>query len=153
MYGLRCFVFCDMQLSPQDIAAITDMLGAPSETSEASTFWNIRDEKTGRILALTISQIAVEGSDGMLVVSAQTHQGYVELHDITAYLCIEPDEVMFVAKQGDRFSSLVVGKTCTCSQFGNVQASLIKGDLTELDPALLMAAMQSSLAESLLETP
>ena len=141
-----------MQLSPQDIAAITDVLGTPVESADRAHFWNLRDASTNRVLALTISTVPVEGGEGMVVVSAQTHQGYVELHDITGYLCIEPDEVMFVAKQGDRFSSLVVGRTCTCSQFGNVQASLIKGDFAELDPALLMAAMQSSLAESLLET-
>jgi hypothetical protein len=86
------------------------------------------------------------------VVSAQTPQGYLELHDVTAYLCIEPDEVMFIAKREDRFSSLVVGQAGTCSLFSNIDPSIIKADLTEIDPTLLMAAMQLSLAEMLLES-
>ena len=159
MYGLRWFVFCGMTLTKQDIDNIAEVLGKPEQPDNKSWFWNLREEKHGRVLALTVSHVELgekgtggQGEEVSLVASAQTHQGYVELHDITGYLTIEPDEIMFVAKQGDRFSSLVVGKSCTCSQFGNIQASLLKGDLTELDPALLMAAMQSSLAETLLET-
>ena len=160
------FVFCDMTLTQQDIDNIAEVLGKPEQPDDKSWFWNLREEKHGRVLALTVTHVPLggqgdkgtggQGQEGdqefAVVASAQTHQGYVELHDITGYLIIEPDEIMFVAKQGDRFSSLVVGKSCTCSQFGNIQASLLQGDLAELDPALLMAAMQSSLAESLVET-
>ena len=138
-----------MTLTPQDIEAIEGVLGASERPDDRTWFWNLRDEATNRVLALTISVADLGDEQPSTVVSAQTYQGYVELHDVTAYLCIEPDEVMFIAKQGDRFSSLVVGKTSTCSQFGNIRASLIGKDLTELDPALLMAAMQLSLAESI----
>jgi hypothetical protein len=65
---------------------------------------------------------------------------------------MEPDEVMFIVKHNERFDSMVVGKSGTCSQFGNIRASLLRADLTTLDPSLLMAAMQLSLAEGLLET-
>ncbi len=151
IYGLRCFVFWGMTLTAQDIGIIENVLG-PSQALDANSwFWNLRDA-SGRVLALTVSIVEIGTESPTVVASAQTHQGYIELHDVTAYLCIEPDEVMFIAKQADRFTSLVVGKTCTCSQFSNIRASLIKADLTELDPTLLMAAMQLSLAESLLET-
>jgi hypothetical protein len=140
-----------MTLTPQDISAIEAVLGSAQALDHNSWFWNLRDA-SGRVLALTLSMVDNGTPAPSLVVSAQTHQGYLELHDVTAYLCIEPDEVMFIAKQADRFSSLVVGKTSTCSQFSNIRASLMKADLTELDPTLLMAAMQLSLAESLLET-
>ena len=138
-----------MTLTPQDIEAIEEVLGAAERPDERTWFWNLRHDASKRVLALTISVADLGDAQPSTVVSAQTYQGYVELHDVTAYMCIEPDEVMFIAKQQDRFGSLVVGKTCTCSQFGNIRASLIGMDLTELDPALLMAAMQLSLAESI----
>ena len=37
----------------------------------------------------------------------------------------------------------------TLATLGNIRASLIGKDLTEIDPALLMAAMQLSLAEAI----
>ena len=79
-------------------------------------------------------------------------QGYVELHDVTGLLPIEPDEVMFIAKRDDRFSSLVVGASGTCSQFANIRPSILRADLNDLDPAALMAALQLSLAENIIET-
>jgi len=147
-----------MVLSKQDVTAIEAMLGQATMLDESTWFWNLRDANSGRVVALTITNTSLDtqASEGQgalaCVVSAQTFQGYVELHDVTGYLCIEPDEVMFVAKHNDRFDSLVVGKSCTCSQFGNIRAALLAADITTINPSLLMAAMQLSLAEALLET-
>jgi hypothetical protein len=33
------------------------------------------------------------------IVTAQTPQGYIELHNVTGILSIEPDEMMFLATQ------------------------------------------------------
>lgn len=141
-------------LTQHDIVTIGGVLGTAEQLGEQTWFWNIRDAATGRVLALTIS-LGVDlgtGTTNGTLVSAQTHQGYLELHDVTAFLCIEPDEVMFITKRDDAFSSLVVGTSCTCSLYANIRASLLKQDLTEVDPSVLMAAMQLSLADSLLES-
>jgi hypothetical protein len=142
-----------LSLTQKDIDVIAAVLGAPTPAGDGSWFWNIHDAATHRVLALTVNTDVDlgEGHKGVLV-SAQTHQGYLELHDVTNYLCIEPDEVMFLSKRDDSFSSLVVGRSCTCSLFSNIRASVLRADLTELDPSVLMAAMQLSLAESLLES-
>ena len=142
-----------MIVTDNDLTAMAAVLGEPERLDDKTLMWNLRDTASGRVLAVTItSGVQMEGGEVSTVVAAQTHQGYLELHDVTAYLCIEPDEVMFIAKRDDRFSSLVVGRTCTCSQFANIRPSLIRADLTTIDPTLLMAAMQLSLAESLLES-
>jgi hypothetical protein len=104
------------------------------------------------VLAVTVSTGVDLGDGPTTIVSAQTHQGYVELHDVTGLLPIEPDEVMFIAKRDDRFSSLVVGASGTCSQFANIRPSLLRADLNDLNPAALMAALQLSLAENIIET-
>lgn len=138
-----------MTFTPNDIEAIAAVLGTPETPDDHTWFWNLKDEKSGRVMAFTLTLVE-EGDMVCGVVSAQTHQGYVELHDVSGHLCIEPDEVMFVAKTGDRFASLVIGNSCTCSQFANIPSSLISKDLMDLDPTYLMAAMQLSLAEGTL---
>ncbi|MBI2793833.1 MAG: hypothetical protein HYX66_04185 [Ignavibacteria bacterium] len=151
-----------MIVTDNDVKVISSVLGDATHTDGRTLLWTIRDSQANITLAITLTW-GIELSDGdgassapsdrsFTVVSAQTSQGYLELHDVTAYLCIEPDEVMFIAKRDDRFSSLVVGQSGTCSQFSNINPSIIKADLTAIDPTLLMAAMQLSLAEMLLES-
>ena len=137
-------------LTPADMPIISSTLGEPAR-GEDTWHWSIRDATSQRMLALTVSMNVNLGDTVGTVVSAQTQQGYLELHGVTTYLCIEPDEVMFISKRGDTFSSLVVGTSCTCSLFSNVRLDLIAADLATLHPAVLMAAMQLSLAESMLE--
>ena len=138
-------------LTHQDMQAITQTLGEATVADNVWS-WNIRDVASTRVLALSVHTDADlgDGSRGTIV-SAHTHQGYLELHGVTAYLCIEPDEVMFISRRGDTFSSLVVGTSCTCSLFSSVRADLVTQDLASLHPASLMAAMQLSIAESFLE--
>jgi hypothetical protein len=148
--NLRSMAF---SLTGQDVETLSGLLGPAAESGPSSWFWNIRHEASGRVLALTISDNVALGSGATgIVVSAQTHQGYVELHDVVAMLPVEPDEVMFIARGESTFSSLVVGRTCTCSLFANIRADVVRADFSELDPVVLMAAAQLSLAESLLES-
>lgn len=86
-------------------------------------------------------------SGATTVLSAQTVHGYFELHDVERYVVVEPDEVIFVAEDGERVSGLVVGSSGACSLFANVRRSTLGADPTELEPALLLAAMQLGLAE------
>lgn len=146
------FVIFHMVISARDIESIAAVLGMPSEPAQNSWFWNMKNAETKAVLALTVSVgVDVGGGEPTTIVSAQTYQGYIELHDVTGFLLIEPDEVMFITKRDEVFSCLVVGASCTCSQFSNVRTSLLKADLTEVDPVALMSAMQLQLAESLIE--
>jgi len=45
---------------------------------------------------------------------------------------------------------LVIGKNSTCSLFSNINKDLIKLNFAELHPAVLMAAMQLSITESVI---
>lgn len=142
-----------MLISARDIETISAVLGKPEESTTNSWFWNIRNTETKAVLALTVSDgVDVGNGEPSMIVAAQTYQGYIELHDVTGFCVIDPDEVMFITKREESFSCLVVGASCTCSQFSNIRTSLLKAELTEIDPAALMAAMQLQLAESLIET-
>jgi len=81
----------------------------------------------------------------------QTHHGYYELHDISGYLVFEPDEIIFVQAEKNTVSSIIIGKLCTCSMYSNIRREILKADFSTLDNAVLLSAMQLSLAESILQ--
>lgn len=140
-----------MTVGTTHIGQCTERLGAPAHVTATSWTWNIDAPNGARAIVMTITTDVEIDQQPCTIVTAQTPQGYVELHNITSILSIEPDEMMFLATHDGRFSSLVVGRTGTVSQFANIHASLLRADLTEINPAALLAALQLSLADGLLE--
>lgn len=135
-----------MILSNEQIAAITRLLGARHEQNGADTLLHIGGgSSTTPSVVMTISPLTT----GTTILSAQTVHGYFELHNLTRYVPVEPDEVIFVAENGEHISGLVVGATGACSLFANVSRGIISGDFTTLEPSLLLAAMQLGLAENI----
>ncbi len=140
-----------MIVDQSHIEQCTVRLGAPSHSSEASWTWSIDAPNGARAIVMTITTDVLINEQPCTIVTAQTPQGYVEMHNVTGVVPIEPDEVMFLATHNGRFSSLVVGRTGTVSQFANIHASLLRTDLAQINPAALLAALQLSLADGLLE--
>lgn len=140
-----------MLVGQTHIEQCTERLGAPAHVAPSSWTWNIDAPSGVRAIVMTITTDVVIDEQPCTIVTAQTPQGYVEMHNVTGILSIEPDEVMFLARHNERFSSLVIGRTGTVSQFANIHASLLRTDLTEINPAALLAALQLSLADGLLE--
>jgi hypothetical protein len=60
----------------------------------------------------------------------------------------EPDEIIFIAHDNEFMSSLIIGKQCTCSLYSNISVKILKSDFADLHPAVLLSAMQLSIAES-----
>lgn len=140
-----------MLVGKSHIDQCTERLGAPALVAPTSWTWNIDAPNGVRAIVMTITTDVLIDEQPCTIITAQTPQGYVEMHNVTGILSIEPDEVMFLARHNERFSSLVVGRTGTVSQFANIHASLLRADLTEINPAALLAALQLSLADGLLE--
>lgn len=140
-----------MTVGSTQIDQCTERLGAPEQSSATSWTWSISAPNGERAIVMTITtDVSIDGHP-CTIVTAQTPQGYIELHNVTGILSIEPDEIMFLATHQERCSSLVVGRTGTVSQFANIHASLLRADFTEINPAALLAALQLSLADGLLE--
>ena len=137
--------------SSDDIRRITEIVGVEPQSHDGEHLFMLANPQTRQSLTLNVSNDVELGDDrrGSLVI-AQTQHGYFELHDCTAFLVFEPDELIFVSANETHISGLVVGKQCTCSMFSNVRKSNLSADFAELDPRLLMSAMQLSVAEMLL---
>lgn len=134
-----------MILTNDQIGTIARLLGARIEQIGADTLLHIGGgSSTTPQVVMTISALA----NGSTVLSAQTVHGYFELHNLTRFVPVDPDEVIFVAEEGSRMSGLVVGGTGACSLFANVERSSLSADFATLEPTLLLAAMQLGLAEN-----
>jgi hypothetical protein len=134
-----------VKLSSDIIDAVAKILNARREQNGAETILFVGAGTETPSIVLTLTALA---NDSM-VLSAQTVHGYFELHGVTRYVPVEPDEVIFVAEEGERISGLVAGAAGTCSLFANVHRGTITADFGTLEPALLLAAMQLGLAENI----
>jgi hypothetical protein len=133
-----------------DLTEISKTLNA--EFKEFSNGWtiNINNPKMKQALVLTIYNNVELGSDEIgSLISVQTQHGYFELHNCTNFLVFEPDEVIFILKNSDKVSSLILSKDGACSMYANIEQAIINADFSELDPAVLLAAMQLSLTETI----
>jgi hypothetical protein len=133
-----------VDLSSETVSTIARVLNARAESLGSETTLHIEPAESTRV-ALTLSSLA----DGRTVISAQTVHGYFELHDVSRFVPVDPGEVIFVAEVGEKISGLVVGREGTCSLFANADRSTLSADFAELEPALLLAAMQLGLAENI----
>jgi hypothetical protein len=134
-----------------DINTISNVLGGELREYDNSWTFKLNNTETSQTLVLSIhNRIQLNKNNAGSLISVQTQHGYFEMHGCMAYMEFEPDEVIFVFYNDDVLSSLIVGKHCSCSMFGNISRDILNADFAELDPAVLMAAMQLSLTESIL---
>lgn len=141
----------DFSFTVSDIEKISSVLGEPYGNAGNVWTWKLANRHTrqAQVVALHNKVVFGPGETGSLAV-VQTIHGYFELHRCSGYVLFEPDEVIFVSAFGDFLSGMVVGRQCVCSMFAPIRRETLLTDLTELDPAILMSAMQLSLAESAL---
>lgn len=137
----------------EDIDKISEILETNHKGSTDTWTWSLKNAETNQSVVFTIynqTQLSPANAETGVLVSVQTKHGYFELHGLTGYLLFEPDEVIFVRAVDEKVSCLVIGSNSSCSLFSDIDKAILKSNITELDPAILLAAMQLSLAESIL---
>jgi hypothetical protein len=138
-------------ISQQDIDAMARVLDIIPAKQDGAWIWQMSNEKSGQAQTVIIHESVDFGAgDSGYLIAVQTGHGYFELHGCTHFLLFEPDEVIFLRIEEQTISSMVIGKHCTCSMFAPIKRELLRMDPELLDPAVLMSAMQMSIAESIL---
>ena len=113
--------------------------------------WMMSNKSTEQsLLCKVYNSAGLSDAKTFILVSVQTKYGYFELHDCTKFMIFEPDEIIFLATNETQISSIIIGKQVTCSMYSNVSKDILGADFSKLDPAVLLSAMQLSLAESVL---
>ena len=135
----------------EDIKSISKILECEPQEFESSWSWQITNENAVQPLFLSVhNNVQLSKQSTGSLISVQTRYGYFELHDCIAFLLFEPDEVIFVQSCNNKVTSMIVGKSGNCSLYTNIDKDNLNADFSDLDPAVLLSAMQLSLAESVL---
>jgi hypothetical protein len=160
----RIFAFCGIggqdkilhdamtiPFSAQDIEAIARVLDISPTKQDSAWMWQMVNGSTGQAQTVMVHESVDFGNDEVgSLIAVQTGHGYFELHGCNHVMLFEPDEVIFLRVDDLHVSSMVIGKNCTCSMFAPIKRELLRTDPILLDPAVLMSAMQMSIAESIL---
>jgi hypothetical protein len=138
-------------LKEDDISKITEILGVSPEVDGNSFTWVLANPQLKQNIVLTVCRnITISEKSTGTVATVQSNHGYFEIHNITTFIPFDPDEIIFIHHDDQFLSSLIIGKGATCSLFSNIDRSILRKDLSELEPATLMAAMQLSIADSII---
>jgi hypothetical protein len=134
-----------------DVGNISETLGLKPQEFDRGWTWRLHNKETGQQLIFSIyTNIQLENNESGNLITVQTQHGYFELHNCTMFMLFEPDEVIFIQHDEVKLSSLIIGRQSTCSMFTNINREILSHDFSELDPPLLLSAMQLSIAESVL---
>lgn len=135
----------------KDIERIAEIIGSTPQIADNSYTWKVINKGNGQSLVFTVyNSIPIDDNNSCSMITAQTQQGYFELHCCTGYMIFEPGEVIFIQADDKSVTSLIIGRESTCSMYANIDRKILISDFTMLDPALLPAAMQLSLIEEAL---
>lgn len=137
-----------MTFTPNDINSINSVFEVQAQNFGDSYTWTIKNNELQDKLILTLyTNILSPKGEIENLVSVTTQVGTFEIHNCNAFMIFEPDEVFFINSNPDTLSSLIIGKKGTASFYSNIDKSLLSKDITTLDNAYLLAAMQLSLTE------
>jgi len=140
--------------SEADLKRISNVLGVSPKTDGGLTRFELKDEASGRHLALEILNglELPEGVEeaGSTLVSVYAPASFLQLQDCTGFIASEDlGEVIFFARRNGRTSGLVVEREVGCSLYANVDERLLSTDFTQLPPELIMSSVALSMTETL----
>ncbi|MCX7930420.1 MAG: hypothetical protein N2663_06855 [Chlorobi bacterium] len=137
-------------LTVRDAERIASVLGGQLVTGDNN--WSIEQRNgSGALEQLVTIYPHLQTPDGELtLIAVQSRHGFLQLFGCSDYVIVEPDEVLFVARSNERASCLLVGAGRTSTMYADIPLQILRVRIDTLDPALLLAVMQLSLAEHVL---
>jgi hypothetical protein len=140
-----------MNFTDNDIKNISATLESDAQPFDRGWSWKLHNTETKQSLVFSIYKDAqISNAHSGSLISVQTQHGYFELHDCTNFMLFEPDEVIFIEAGSEKLTSLIIGKQCSCSMYANISRDILETDFSELDPPVLLSAMQLSITEGII---
>lgn len=128
------------------INSLNSFFGIEAEEFELTYSWNLTNSLYKDYLLLSVT---FEGEkffdEDRFIVNAQTSQGIFELHNCKDFIISSTEEIYFWVSNNQTLSCLIVGKHATCSLFANVEQSILENEITEINPAKILASVQLSI--------
>ena len=141
-------------LSDADLDRAASVLGVDVERDGGLARLALRDDASGRRLAVEVTRTEAAGGSGggAAIVKVYGTEAHLELHDCGGLVTSdELGEVIFFARGGGRVAGLVVEREAACSLYANVSERLLSADFLTVAPEVAQAAVVLSLSEPLFE--
>jgi hypothetical protein len=134
-----------MALSSADFDRIAQALGVDPERDGDIVRYSLA--ASGRSLVL---EVLPSTDDGALI-TVYSQVAHLQLQGCEAVVASEElGEALFLGREGNRVSGLVVERQAGCSLYANVPETLLSADFTALAPEVMQSAVVLSLGETLL---
>jgi len=140
----------DSTFTEADIKKIETVLDVESTREGTLIRFALRDEESGRKLALEIRD-AIELPEQLSdrpgnLVSVYASNAFLQLHGCRGYIASEElGEVIFYAKDNGLTHGLVIERGAGCSLYSNVDDRLLSADFTQLPPEVMMSSVVLSM--------
>lgn len=143
-----------MHFTKSDLEIIAKILHASPIVENDEIRFELRNPQNGFTLSLTIYQNVPFNDHLITIISALTPSGMYQLHNCTAYIPFEEEEIIFVSHPDQShpyLSTMTIGKNASCSVFATCHTALLHTSFEKLDERLLLAAMQLALIDAFLK--
>lgn len=128
------------------INSLNSFFGIDAEEFDSSYSWNLTNNLYKDYLLLSVTFESDKSlEEDSFIVNAQTSQGVFELHNCKDFIFSSTEEIYFWVVNAKTLSCLIVGKHATCSLFANVEQSIVENEITEINPAKILASVQLSI--------
>jgi hypothetical protein len=133
-------------LSNANIKKIENLFGIKFIKKDNSLSTNIRNLKTRTNINL---ELIIEDKKSILV-SVYTNNCHLQLQSCDKFLISTMlEEIIFISKNNNKLSGLIITKQGDCSLYSNVSISSLRKDFTNLNSEKLISAVALSVAETL----
>ncbi len=133
-------------LSNANIKKIENLFGIQFAKKDKSLSTNIKNPKTKTVINLDL----ISDDDKTILVSVYTNNCHLQLQSCDKFLISSMlEEIIFISKNGNKLSGLIITKQGDCSLYSNVSISSLRKDFTNLNSEKLISAVALSVAETL----
>ncbi len=133
-------------LSKANIKKIEHLFGIHFVKKEKSLSTNIKNPKSKTEINLDL----ISEDDKSILVSVYTNNCHLQLQSCDKFLISSMlEEIIFISKNGNKLSGLIITKQGDCSLYSNVSISSLRKDFTNLNSEKLISAVALSVAETL----
>jgi hypothetical protein len=126
-----------------NIKLISDILGADPDFVDNCYTWNIKSKNY--ITNCSINLFTNIQMTNTNLISIQTLIGYYELHNVKCWNKFSDNEVAFFSDNGSQISVIFISTEYGVSLYAGMDQNILDKDITEIDPSLLLSAMQLNI--------
>jgi hypothetical protein len=129
----------------RQIEKIKNLFSTEIVENKLSYTFNLKNLKTKSNISVEI----LPESDNLLMISVYTNNCHLQLQSCDRIIISDMlEEVLFLSRQNEKISGLIISKQGDCSLYSNVDVNIFKNDFAKLESEKLISAVALSVSET-----